>query len=100
MERRVDASRKRIFRERNGVSSLYLALASGFRRTKMTESPRRNILEMYRSLFTGLDFFFPLPALGTSVQSSLTFSRTMLQWRSKALTRANSFLLLRQLINT
>lgn len=27
-------------------------------------------------------------------------SRTMLQWRSKALTRPNSFLLLRQLIKT
>ena len=42
----------------------------------------------------------PLPALGTSVHSSLTFSSTMLQWRSKAFTLASSFLLLRQLINT
>lgn len=45
----------------------------------MTESPRRNILEMYRSLFTGLDFFFPFPLLGTSVHISFTFSNTMLQ---------------------
>lgn len=45
----------------------------------MTESPRRNILEMYRSLLTGLDFFFPFPLLGTSVHISFTFSSTMLQ---------------------
>lgn len=31
---------------------------------------------------------------------SAYLSRTMLQWRSKALTRPNSFLLLRQLIKT
>lgn len=36
----------------------------------------------------------------TSVHISLTFSRTMLQWRSKALTRPKSFLLLRQLMRT
>jgi hypothetical protein len=30
----------------------------------------------------------------------LTFSRTMLQWRSKALTRPSSFLLFLQLIST
>lgn len=66
---------------------------------KMTVSPRRNILLMNRSLLTGFAFF-PLPLLGTSVHISLTFSSTMLQCRSKALTRANSLRLLRQLIST
>lgn len=47
-------------------------LASGFRRTKITESPRKNIFEMNRSLFTGLTFFFPLPVRGISVHISLT----------------------------
>ena len=37
----------------------------GFRSTKMTESPLRNILLMKRSLFTGLDAFFPRPVFGT-----------------------------------
>lgn len=31
----------------------YLAASSGFLRTIMTESPRRNIFEMNRSRFTG-----------------------------------------------
>lgn len=100
----------------------------------MTESPRRNILLMKRSLLTGWAFFFPLPVLGTwyiqaehlayatsrkvnsnvlsrevicinkmlhtSVHISRTFSRTILQCLSKALTRPRSFLLLRQLIRT
>ena len=55
----------------------------GLRRTRMTESPRRNILLMKRSLLTGAAFFAPLP-VGTSVQISFTFSSTMLQWRSNA----------------
>ena len=59
--------------------NVYFPVMSGFLSTTMTESPRRNILEMYRSLFTGLDFFFPLPLLGTSVHISFTFSNTMLQ---------------------
>jgi len=100
----------------------------------ITESPRRNILLMKRSLLTGWAFFFPLPVLGTwyiqaehlayatsrkvnsnvlsrevicinkmshtSVHISRTFSRTILQCLSKALTRPRSFLLLRQLIRT
>jgi hypothetical protein len=66
----------------------------------MTESPRRNILLMNRSLFTGLAFFFPFPVFGTSVHISLTFSRTILQWRSKAFTRPSNFLLFRQLMST
>jgi hypothetical protein len=33
----------------------------GLRSTRMTESPRKNILLMKRSLFTGLAFFLPLP---------------------------------------
>ena len=70
----------------------------GLRRTKMTESPRKNIFEMNRSRVTG--FTLPLLPLGISVQISRTFSNTMLQWRSNALIRANSFLLLRTLMST
>jgi hypothetical protein len=36
----------------------------GFLSTMMTESPRRNILLMKRSLFTGREPFLPLPVLG------------------------------------
>ena len=57
----------------------YFVDASGFFNTRMTESPLKNILEMKRSLLTGLDFFLPLPVLGTSVHISFTFSSTMLQ---------------------
>jgi hypothetical protein len=53
-----------------------------------------HILLMNRSLFTGLPFF-PSANRGVSVHISLTFSKTMLQCRSNALTRARSFLLLR-----
>ena len=35
------------------------AAARGFFNTRMTLSPRRNILEMNLSLLTGLAFFFP-----------------------------------------
>uniref|UniRef100_A0A1J3FXY8 Uncharacterized protein n=1 Tax=Noccaea caerulescens TaxID=107243 RepID=A0A1J3FXY8_NOCCA len=81
--------------------SLSLSLAHfGFLRTIMTESPRRNILLMKRSLLTASAFFLPFPVFGTSVHISLTFSRTMLQCLSNALTRPSSFLLFRQLINT
>ena len=45
-------------------------------------------------------FFFPFPVLGTSVHISFTFSSTILQCLSNALTRPKSFLLLRQLIRT
>merc|ERR1712243_236770 len=55
---------------------------------------------MNRSLLTGLLFFFPLPERGTPVHISFTFSRTILQCLSKALTLPRSFLLLRQLIKT
>merc|ERR1711909_105975 len=78
----------------------YYLFCSGFLSTRITESPRRNILEMYLSLFTGLDFFFPFPVLGTSVHISFTFSRTMLQCLSKALTLPSSFLLFLQLMRT
>ena len=57
------------------------------------------ILLMNRSLFTGLPFF-PPDSLGVSVHISLTFSRTMLQCRSKALTRANSLRLFRHEMRT
>ena len=85
------------------------AAARGFLRTRMTESPLRNILEMNLSLFTGLAFFLPelilsyggatmsrkikneeeklhfwlksspLPVFGSSVHISFTPSSTMLQ---------------------
>lgn len=51
-----------------------------------------HILLMNLSLLTGLPFL-PLESLGVSVHISLTFSRTMLQCLSNALTRASSFLL-------
>lgn len=54
------------------------------------------ILLTKRSLFTP----FPLFPLGFSVHISLTFSSTMLQWRSNALTRARSLRLFRQEIKT
>ena len=72
----------------------------GFRRTRMTESPRRNILLMNLSLFCGVEPFFPFPDFGISVHISLTFSRTMLQCRSKALMCARSLRLFLRLIST
>ena len=36
----------------------------GFLKTRMTESPRRNILLMNLSLLTGLEPFLPLPVFG------------------------------------
>jgi hypothetical protein len=68
---------------------------SQLRSTKMTLSPLRNILLMKRSLLTPRP-----PALLFSVHISLTFSSTILQWRSKALTRASSLRLLRHEIKT
>jgi hypothetical protein len=68
---------------------------SQLRSTKMTLSPLRNILLMKRSLLTPRP-----PALLFSVHISLTFSSTILQWRSKALTRASSLRLLRHEIRT
>lgn len=76
------------------------AVASGFLRTRMTESPRRNIFGINLSLFTGFAFFLPFPVRGNSVHISFTFSKTMLQCLSKAFTRPNSFLLFLQFINT
>jgi hypothetical protein len=49
---------------------------------------------MKRSRLMGLPFL-PSAFLGTSLHISFTFSSTMLQWRSKALTRASSLRLLR-----
>jgi len=54
---------------------------------------------MKRSRLMGLPFF-PSAFRGTSLHISLTFSSTMLQWRSKALTRASSLRLLRVEIRT
>ena len=44
------------------------AAARGFLRTRMTESPRRNILLMKRSLFTGLAFFLPEKKMSIRVE--------------------------------
>ncbi|KAL0594127.1 hypothetical protein AAY473_036525 [Plecturocebus cupreus] len=63
-----------------------LPAMSGRRRTRRTESPRRNILGTQRSSLTGLDFL-PLPPLGTSVHISFTFSNTTLQCLWKAFRR-------------
>jgi len=54
---------------------------------------------MNLSLFTGLPFL-PPEARGVSDHISLTFSKTILQCLSKALTLANSFRLLRHEIST
>lgn len=70
-----------------------------FRSTRITLSPRRNILLIYRSLFTGFPFF-PSLERGVSVHISLTCSRTIFECLSNALTRASNFLLLRQLMRT
>lgn len=56
----------------NVLNYLLAAVASGLRRTKITESPRKNIFEMKRSLLTGFTFFLPFPVRGTSVHISLT----------------------------
>jgi hypothetical protein len=93
-------------------------------KTRMTESPLKNlaqrqsscfstpiqlrnsplerhayILLINRSLLTGLPFL-PALVLGISVHISFTFSNTILQCLSKAFTRASSFRLLRQEIST
>lgn len=67
--------------------------------TKTTLSPRRKSLEMKRSLLTGF-VFFPLLFRGVSVHISFTFSSTMLQCLSNALTRARTLWLLRRLMST
>ena len=59
---------------RTGAYSYCPAAASGVLRTRMTESPRRNIFAMKRSLLTGLPFFWPSPVLGISVHISFTYN--------------------------
>ena len=61
-----------IFLKRIVVLTHYL----GSTRISMTESPRKNIFEIKRSLLIGLDFAFPFPAFGCSVHISFTFSKT------------------------
>ena len=70
-------------------------LVLGFFITTMTESPLKNIFEIYRSLLTGFALL-PFPLLGISVQISHAFSKTMFKCLSKALTLANNFLLFLQ----
>lgn len=48
----------------------------------------------------GFTFFLPFPVRGSSVHISFTFSKTILQCLSNALTRPRSFLLFLQFINT
>ena len=79
---------------------LLLLLSPGLRSTRITESPRSNILAMYLSLLTGRAFFLPFPVLGVSVHISLTFSSPMLKCRSNAFTQAKIFQLFLQLIST
>ncbi len=64
---------------------------------RLTEADKKN---RKMTLLMGFAFAFPFPVFGASVHISFTFSRTILQWRSNAFTRAKSFRLLRQLINT
>ena len=73
----------------------------GLATTSITESPRKNILAITRSLFTPRAFFRPFPPPpARSVHISVTPSSTMFMWRSKALTRASSLRLLRRLMRT
>ena len=60
---------------------------------------RTYILLINLSLLTGLPFF-PPAVFGVSVHISFTFSNTILQWRSNALTLARSLRLLRHDIRT
>lgn len=71
----------------------------GFLRTKMTESPLRKSLVMYRSFFIGFDFL-PCEPRGSSVHISSTFSKTMFMCLSKARTLARILRLLRNAIST
>lgn len=63
-----------LFQYTDCLKLIYLLaeVASGLRKTKITESPRKNIFEIKRSLLTGFTFFLPLPVRGTSVHISLT----------------------------
>ena len=63
--------------------------------TSTTPSPLKNILLTKRSLLTARPFC-PFASRGVSCHISRTFSSTMLQCRSNAFTRANSFRLLRR----
>lgn len=51
--------------------------AAGLLTTKITESPRKNILLTYRSLFIDWPFFRPFPPLENSVHISLTSSNSL-----------------------
>lgn len=67
----------------NNVNTCYL----GFLRTMITESPRRNILLINRSLLTGRAFFLPFPVLGT-------YPRIEKQLRHSALIKPTAFAIL------
>lgn len=75
-------------------------------RITTTLSPRRNIFDTYLSLVILFcdaffaDFLAVLSLLGVSDHTSLTFSSTMLQWRSNAFTLATSLWLFLSEIST
>ena len=52
---------------------VYLFDAIGFLKTRMTESPRKNILLMYLSLLTGLAFFLPRKKIRKNNQNTPAF---------------------------
>lgn len=68
---------------------------TGALKTTITLSPLKNILLANLSLLTLLPFF-PLAFLVVSVHNSLTFSKTILQCRSNAFTRATNLWLFRR----
>lgn len=53
------------------------ARAAGLLTTMITESPLKNILLTYRSLFTAAPLVFPFPPLEVSVHISFTSSRSL-----------------------
>ena len=56
------------------------ANAAGLLTTKITESPLRNILLTYLSLFTAVPLLRPLPPLEYSVHISFTSSRSLIYY--------------------
>ena len=88
-----------ILQKRQFIYHTYTLLQAECLNTSTTLSPLKNILEINRSLLTGLPFF-PLADLGVSVHISLTLINTILLCRSKALILASSLRLFRRLIRT
>lgn len=91
------------FNRGRGVHHFFISFANQntaqLSKTRITLSPRRNILLMNRSLFTTRPFL-PSAVRGVSLHISFTFSRTILQWRSNALTLPSSLRLFRHEMRT